>query len=349
LLSFVAAGKDSLAALRTAAGGAEVRRYSTATRTYGAVVTSDAGSGSDYHVIGVAADSHRVLLAHVAQAGGDVQLETWNTATNTMVGSSVMRAAEYRVVAGRVDAKRNRAAVLLRAMVGNVDSVVPVDLADGTVGTPIVADGTGNIPAGAYNLLDLDQSTGDVYLGKIATAIICLGGIAPARVNLDTKTVTTNESVSACGHGIASDGAGTLYNLAAGSVSTKIAPTTTLTPYDEVAQTTGDGFALRKGAPTSLVVDGIHHLALVSFAAPEGTPYFGSQQGAISDNNATSQIAVVDLATGQVVRTLNGLIVTNRGGLLLHGVQDRSLQLDPATRTAWTYSADGTQLQQFSY
>jgi hypothetical protein len=155
--------------------------------------------------------------------------------------------------------------------------------------------------------------------------------------------------VSACGHGIASDGAGTLYNLAAGSVSTKLAPTTTLTPYDEVTQATGVGYALRKGTPTSLAVDGVHHLALVSFAAPEGTAYFGSQQGAIFDNNATSQIAIVDLGTGQTVRTLSNVIVTNRGGLLLHGVQDLSIQLDAASRTASTYSADGTQLQQFSY
>jgi hypothetical protein len=232
--------------------------------------------------------------------------------------------------------------------VGNADSVLPVDLATGTTSAPIPAE-TGGIAAGTYSLLDIDQSTGEVFLGKIGSAIICLGGVAPARVDLDTRTVTTAESVSACGHGIASDGAGTLYNLAAGSVSTKIAPTTTLTPYDEATQTTADGFALRKGTPTSLAVDGIHHIALVSFAAPEGIVYFGSQQGVVADNNATSQIEVVDLTTGQPVRTLNGFIVTYRGGLLLHGVQDRSIQLDPATRTAWTYSPDGTQIQQFSY
>jgi hypothetical protein len=266
-----------------------------------------------------------------------------------LVGSSVISASEYRVVAGRVDAKRNRAAVLVRANTGNVDSVLPVDLASGTVGAAIIADGNDTILAGTYSLLEIDQSTGTVFLGKIGSAIICLGGVAPAKVNLDARTVTTAESVSACGRGIASDGAGTLYNLAAGSVSTKITPTTTLTPYDEATQTTGDGFALRKGTPSTFAVDGIHHLALVSFAAPEGVVFFGSQQGFISDNNATSQVAVVDLSTGKVIRTLNTGIVTNRGGLLLHGVQDTSLQLDPATRTAWTYSPDGTQLQQFSY
>lgn len=349
LLSFIASGNNSIVALRTITGGAEVRRYSTATATYGSVLTSDSGIGSDYHVIGVAPDRHRVLLAHTTQAGGDVQLETWDTAAGTLVGTSVLRASEYRVVAGRVDALRNRAAVLVRAITGNVDSVVPVSLKDGTVGAPIVADGNGAVPAGIYSLLDLDQSTGAVFLGKIATAFLCLGGVAPAKVDLEARTVTRVESVSACGRGIASDGAGTLYNLAAGSVSTKIAPTTTLTPYDETTQTTGDGFALRKGAPATLAVDGVHHIALVSFAAPEGIIYFGSQQGTVFDNNATSQVAVVDLTTGSVIRTLNTGIVTNRGGLLLHGVQDTSLQLDPSTRTAWTYSPDGTQLQQFSY
>ncbi len=28
---------------------------------------------------------------------------------------------------------------------------------------------------------------------------------------------------------------------------------------------------------------------------------------------------------------------------------ERSIQLDPATRTGWIYSSDGTQIQQFSY
>ncbi|MDX6260742.1 MAG: hypothetical protein QOH84_2430 [Kribbellaceae bacterium] len=349
LLSFIAAGNNSIVALRTITGGTEVRRYSTASGAYGGLLTSDPGAGSDYHVIGVAAGSHRVLLAHATQAGGDVRLETWDTAAGTLVGSSVLAASEYRVVAGRVDAKRNRAAVLVRAITGNVDSVLPVDLATGTVGAPIIADGNGTIAAGTYSLLELDQSTGSVFLGKVGSAIICLGGVAPAKIDLDTATVTTAESVSACGHGIASDGAGTLYNLAAGSVSTKIAPTTTLTPYDETSQTTGDGFALRKGTPSTLAVDGLHHLALVSFAAPEGVVYFGAQQGVVSDNNATSQVAIVDLSTGKLLRTLNTGIVTNRGGLLLHGVQDTSLQLDPTTRSAWTYSPDGTQLQQFSY
>jgi hypothetical protein len=348
VLSFTAAGKDSVAALRTTDGGTEVRHYSTATGTYGAVLTSDSGSGSDYQVIGVAPDAHRVLLGHVTQAGGDVQLEIWNTETDTLVGTSTLRAADYRVVAGRVDAKRDRAAVLLRATVGNADSVLPVDLATGTTGAPIPAD-IGAVSAGTYSLLDIDQSTGDVFLGKIATSIICLGGVAPARVDLDTRAVTTSGSVSACGHGIASDGAGTLYNLSATAISTKIAPTATLTPYDEGTQTTGSGFALRKGTPASLAVDGVHHIALVSFAAPEGTVYFGSQQGVVSDNNATSQIEVVDLTTGQPVRTLNAFIVTGRGGILLHGIQDPSIQLDPATRTAWTYGPDGTQIQQFSY
>jgi hypothetical protein len=349
LLSFTAAGKDSVAALRTADGGTEVRHYSTATGAYGAVLTSDSGSGSDYQVIGVAPDTHRVLLEHVSQTGGDVQLETWNTATDTVVGSSTLRAADYRVLAGRVDAKRDRAAVLLHATVGNADSVLPVDLATGTIGDPIPAD-TGAIAAGTYSLLDIDQSTGYVFLGKIATPIVCLGAVAPARVDLDTRAVTTSDSVSACNYGIASDGSGTLYDLSASASSTKIVPTALLTPYDEGTQTVGpEDFALRKGTPISLAVDGVHHIALVSFAAPEGTVYYGSQQGVVTDNNATSQIEVIDLTTGQPVRTLNAFTFTPPSGIVLHGPQDPSIQLDPATRTAWTYGPGGTQIQQFSY
>ena len=67
------------------------------------------------------------------------------------------------------------------------------------------------------------------------------------------------------------------------------------------------------------------------------------------DNNATGQILVVDLTTGTVLRTLTGFAVDGHGGPPGHGGEMNSIQLDPATRTAYTYAAYDAQIQRFTY
>jgi hypothetical protein len=349
VLTFAAAGKDSVAALRTVSGGTEIRHYSTATGVYGAVITSDTGAGSDYEVLGVAAATHRALLVHQPVPGGDVRVETWNTATDTLVGSTTLAADTYTFVVGRVDAARGRGALLLRGVADKADLVLPVNLADGTTGAPIPADPEG-VAAGTYSLLDFEASTGEVYLAKGAGLFLCLGGVTVAKVDLTTRAVTGAGSTSGCSHGFASDGKGTLYNLSATANSTKITPTAVIGSLNEATgEAAGDAISLRKAVPVALGMDGANGLAVVSFARPEGTPYFGSQQGFVPDDNATAEMAIVDVRTGTIVHTLTGFSTANHGGSLVHGGLMNAIQLDPATRTGWTYGPFDNQIQQFSY
>jgi hypothetical protein len=276
-----------------------------------------------------------------------VRVETWNTATDTLVGTKTLPAADYRFVVGRVDAPRDRGALLLRAA-DNSDVVLPVDLENGTAGAPIKADPSG-VGAGTYSLLDIDASTGDVYLAKGAPIALCLGGVEVARVNLTTGSVTDAGSMSGCSHGFDSDGNGTLYNLSATAVSTKIVPTSVIGSLNTLTGTTGSSITVRREVPVEMAVDGKNQLAVVEFAAPEGTAYFGSQQGLVLDNNATAQMLVIDLKTGTLLRTMNGFTAGNHGGSLVHGGLMNSVQLDPATRTGFTYGAGDGQIQQFSY
>jgi hypothetical protein len=70
-----------------------------------------------------------------------------------------------------------------------------------------------------------------------------------------------------------------------------------------------------------------------------------------SDNNATSELAVVDLTTGKEVSTVKGFNF-GWGFLNFSGYDtpaEQQIELDPATRTGWTYAWNGQQLQQFSY
>jgi hypothetical protein len=347
VLSFAATGADSVAALRTAAGGTEVRHYSTEDGTYGSVITSDSGTGSDYEVIGAAPAAHRVLLVHQASQGADVQVETWNTATGTLVGTKTLPAADYTFVVGRVDATHDRGALLLRAA-DKSDVVLPVDLESGTAGAPIKADPSGVLP-GTYSVLDIDASTGDVYLAKGAPIGLCLGGVQVARVNLTTGSVTDAGSMSGCSHGFGSDGNGTLYNVSATAVSLRLVPTSVIGSLNTLTGTTDSSITVREETPVAMAVDGKNQLAVVEFPAPEGTVYFGTQQGLVLDNNATAQMLVIDLKTGTLVRTMNGFTAGDHGGSLVHGGLMNSVQLDPATRTGFTYGSGDGQIQQFAY
>ncbi|MFJ2646209.1 hypothetical protein ACIO1C_05705 [Streptomyces sp. NPDC087420] len=348
VLSFAIAGRNSVAALRTTTGTTEIRHYSTTTGLYGPVIASDSGDTSDYEVLGVSATTHRALLVHQREQGGDVRVETWNTATDTLVGSTELAADTYTFVVGRVDADRARGALLLRAVDGDSDVVLPVDLADGSAGKVIPADPAG-VGAGTYSLLDIEASTGDVYLAKGAPAFLCLGGVTAARVSLTTREVTGAGSTSGCSHGFAADGTGKLYNLSATALSTKIVPTAVLGSLDVSTGEQGDAVTVRRGFPVALGLDGDNGVAVVSFAAPEGTSYFGSQQGLLLDNNATGQLVITDLKSGAATETLSGFSVTDHGGSLVHGGLMNSIQLDPATRTGWTYGPYDDQIQQFSY
>jgi hypothetical protein len=345
VLSFATAGPHSVAALRTAAGGTEVRTYDPSTGRYGPVLASDPGTDSDYEVVGATAG--RVLLVHRPDADAPVRVETWNTTTGVLVGARELGADAPTFVVGRVDAAHGRGALLLRSA-DNADMVLPVDLASGAVGAPIPAD-PADVPAGTYSLLAFDASSGAVYLAKGAQPFLCLGGVTVARVDLTARTVSAAGTSSGCSHGFGSDDAGHLYNLSAIAGSTKIVPNGVLTPLDEATGEQGDTIPVRQGAPVALAVDGVHHLALVSYDSPAGTAYFGSQHGLVLDNNATGQILVVDLTTGTVVRTLTGFAVDGHGGPLVHGGEMNSIQLDPATRTAYTYAAYDAQIQRFTY
>ncbi|MFC1408588.1 S8 family serine peptidase [Streptacidiphilus sp. N1-12] len=334
--SFATAGDGSVVALATASGGTEVRHYATATGRYGAVITADPGTGSDYTVVGVAVG--RSLLVH-RSTDGTVRVETWNTSSGTLLGVSALpTGATY--VSGRVDPAHDRGALLLHDA-AKADLVLPVDLGTAATGQPVAADTTG-VPAGAYSLLSIDPSSGDVLLAKAAGPFNCLGSVTVARIDLTTRSVAAVGSTSQCSHGIASDGAGTLYNLSATEPSVNIVPTSVIGSLDETTGAAGPALPVRLGQPVALAVDGTHRIAVVSYATPQGTAYFGAGMW-IPDNNSTSQLVVVDLVSGTVLRTLTGFSVGSQNG------PDNAIQLDPATRTGWTYGPGDEQIQQFSY
>ena len=349
VLSFAAAGPASVAALAEPDGSTQVVHYDPATGEYGAVIASDSATTSDYEVLGVDAGLQRALLVHQSSKSGATTVETWNTATNTLAGEYTVPAG-YEFASGEVDAARDRAAVLLRPLTatsGLFDAVTAVSLTDGSAGPLIDADLAG-IPADTYTLMAIDQGTGEVYLTSQSGLGECLGGVVPAQIDLDNGVVTDLSAAPRCQFGLASVD-GTLYSLTATLQSLKIVPTSVLFPINEASGTSGAAMTVRRQEPVGMAVDPSRSLAVIMYPTAAGTPFFGSQQGFVPDSNATGQLALVDLKTGQTLDVIGGFQGTARGGPLMHGAISHLLQLDPATHTGWAYANGDQQIQQFSY
>jgi hypothetical protein len=271
-------------------------------------------------------------------------LETWNTATDTLVGKVTVPAG-YTFVTGKVDPARDRAAVLLSSATRGVSALLPIDLSAGTGASLIPLP----VSAGLYpwQMIDIDSTTGEVSVMAGFSGGFCLGVVDVPRVDLATGTVTSAGSTSRCTQDLASDSAGNLYGLTAHSANPAIEPTSVLTTIVGDGQTSRK-ISIRLGKATSLTIDSTNQLAVAGFDWPAGIPS-GHQQGWISDNNATAQIQITDLTTGQPVRTLSGFSPATSWPTGLLQFVPRAAQLDPATRTGWTFGAYDAQIQQFSY
>ncbi|MFS4091019.1 S8 family serine peptidase [Streptomyces sp. AF1A] len=341
-------GGTSVAAVESPTGTGAVYDYDAATGTYGRKLASDPAPGSVYEVFGVDS-AHHTLVLHKQTTIGEQWLETYDTGTGDAVGGPVRVDDQYVVTGGRVDAKRHRAAVLAYRSSDHAGFVLPVDTATGAGGSPLQLEPGADGPT-PYGLLEVDESTGVFSAQKTGSAVNCLAAVGSgtvAEVDLDHGTVTHTRAGTPCAGTLASDQAGHLYESWYHSFSVNL-------PGSGSFAELPDGDPVNLGAqqaPIALAVDGEHHLGLFAFQFPDLKPTGGFQQYGFTDNNATGRVVVVDLRTGATVGTVTGveypLFGAWNGRLETH--RERVLQLDPATRTGWTYSGDGLQIQQFSY
>ncbi|GAX57828.1 S8 family serine peptidase [Streptomyces olivochromogenes] len=341
-------GGTSVAAVESPTGEGSVYDYNAATGIYGRKLTSDPAYGSIYEVFGVDS-AHHTLVLHKQTTTGEQWLETYDTSTGNEVGSPVRVDDQYVVTGGRVDAKRHRAAVLASRSDDKAGFVLPVDTATGAQGMPLQLE-----PApdhfSTYGLLDVDESTGVFSAQKTGSTINCLasaGSGTVAAINLDSATVTHSDAGIPCAGNLASDQKGNLYETWYHSSSVNFAGTGY---YAQLPS--GDPVNLGTNqAAEALAIDGVHQLGLFAFRYPDLKPTGGFQQYGFGDNNATGRIAVVDLKTGKTVSTVTGVEYLPAGAYngRLPSHHERAIQLDPTTRTGWTYAADGSQIQQFSY
>ena len=94
-------------------------------------------------------------------------------------------------------------------------------------------------------------------------------------------------------------------------------------------------------SPLFPVVDPVNGVLLAGFAATDNYTV---------DNNAMSAVGVFDAGSGARLALLPrfNFLAQVFGNNSLVG-NERGIQVDPATRTAWTYGPFGAQVQQFRY
>ncbi|MEV7322036.1 S8 family serine peptidase [Streptomyces sp. NPDC093970] len=344
----VVPGGTSVASVESPTGEGSVYDYDAADGTYGRKLTGDPEQGSVYEVFGVDS-AHHVLVLHKRTTTGEQWLETYDTSTGALVGRPARVDDQYVVTGGRVDDARQRAAVLASRAGDRAGFVLPVDTATGTPGTPLQLD-SAPVAGAPYGLLELDRKTGVFTAQRTGSTVNCLAGMGSgtvAEVDLGSGTVTQSPGGTPCAATLASDDKGHLYETWYHSLSVNFPGTGYLAQL-------GGGDPVSVGtaqAPVALAVDGEHQLALLAFRFPDLKPTGGFQQYGFTDNNATGRVAVVDLRTGRTVGTVSGVEYPQFGAYngRLDSHHERAVQLDPATRTGWTYAGDGSQIQQFSY
>jgi hypothetical protein len=105
---------------------------------------------------------------------------------------------------------------------------------------------------------------------------------------------------------------------------------------------------VRQQFPLGVTVDGANGVALVPFTTPAPKPVFGYPNGILSDSNATAEIQLASLADGTST-LLKGFAYTAAMNGNYDRETDRGVQIDPATRTGWTFGPGGRQIRRFSY
>ena len=196
-----------------------------------------------------------------------------------------------------------------------------------------------------YTMLDVQHATGTVDLAGSLTGDLCVIRRAGfATVDMAAGTATPMTQANRCLTGLASDQAGHAELTVGPLYSFPMFPAARLQQADESAGTVGPLQDLGQRSPIFPTVDTVHGLLVVGFLA--GGDYF-------VNNNAMSGIGVFDLHTGaQVSYSEHANLLSAFEGMPADFgtlIGERGIQLDPATRTGWTYGPYGDQIQQFKY
>lgn len=246
---------------------------------------------------------------------------------------------------GTVDPRRHVGYAVVYAAAAGLDLLYTIDMATGTVTGPTTINPDN--PGRYTSDLTVDETSGAVFATTTGTQGACLSQRIPyftVKVDPEAGTVSPATSVPQCTAGLAPGDDGKTMYLAVGAATPSYTsaawPTSTFLSFDEDTMTMSAAQDIGTRGPAWPVYDPVRHVVVQASLYEAGTD---------DDNNAMSEITVVDAGTGAVVSrvpmvNLAGAMVSNFGY-----TGRRGLYLDPATHTGWVVNAWGNGLERFRY
>jgi hypothetical protein len=287
--------------------------------------------------------------------GGDASLKrtaiwTYNTQTSASgiaaldqttgrVLGSASAPAGSAITDQSVDSTHHRA--LFISNLFGTSSLMPFDLQTLQSGSAIMLGTSRWSPAGAPVMLTVDQSTGTPYVMSFSSADRCRQN-SIASVDLTAGTESAPAALGYCDRAPQADGMGQNVYVSDGAPYSVFQHNTPL--KNDVAEVSARSLAFTQMPNTSgygatvTAVDPVNQLLLVG--------YLGTTDGP-EDNTGAGSLAEYSITTGQLIKTFPSFSF----GYLVSGLVplEGGIQLDPATRTGWTYGPDGAEIRQFSY
>jgi hypothetical protein len=324
--------------------------YSLANGTAGATITQSTAGDLMQLVAGTDQSTGHALILHRPFAGStSAQIDVRDIKTGAAVKVTPIQSlsgGNGYLTGGAVDPVHHRGAVTTYDPDEGLTRLWPVDMASGTVGTPLAinTENTGR----SFDGISIDASTGQVFVATTGTMGPCLLGRAAygaVRADFDTGDVSPVSTVPLCTAGLLPDGKGGKIYTTVGSAQPSPYggfPTSTYFTMKQSTLEPGSATTVGTRGPEWPAYDALHNVVV------ESSLY---ESGADQDNNPMSEITVLDPDTGQVlarhqtVNVVNSTIADSNFGF----TSRQGMYLDPATRTGWVVNAWATGLERFTY
>ncbi|GAA4512355.1 hypothetical protein GCM10023191_077920 [Actinoallomurus oryzae] len=315
----------------------------------GSPITQNTGGDLEQLVIGSDPKTGTALIVHPSYSGSSSpQIDVRNAGTGATVKvteTESLSGGNGYIEGGTVDTVRHRGAVTTYDPSSGLTRLWPVDMASGTVGAPLVINAKN--PGRSFRDVVIDGATGQAFVATTGTMGPCLQGHAPygvVRADFDTGDVTPVTTLPICTAGLLPDGDGGKVWVSVGAAQgfRNTFPASSWFGLDQKTLAAGATATIDTHGPVWPVYDSVHHVAV------EAGLY---ESGAEADNNAMSEITVLDPDTGKVLarHPVANLVYSTVAGSNFEFTSRQGLYVDPASRTGWVVNAWGTGLERFTY
>jgi hypothetical protein len=310
----------------------------TSGQTIGDVADTDPGTGN-------------TLILRRSYGGGQDEIDVINSSGQTVADtglsslSGLTQFSSY-LESAALDTQRHKAYAEVYDGAQGVSQLFTVDMATGAVTGPTTINP--NNRGRTFSNISVDESTGDVFATTTGTQGPCLDGVPYMMVKIDPSagTVSPATSLPACAAGVASDGTGGKLYVADGAAQPSYEsgefPVSSIYTVNQATLTPSTAETTGTRGPAWPTYDSVHKVVV------EASIY---EENVETDNNAMSEITVIDAGSGQVLERLSvaNIVDSTEAGTNFDFTSHRGLFLDPATRTGWLVDAWGTGLEQFHY